>query len=115
MTLSVEEFKYIVVKDVKKTASLEETEQLHSDMWAWIRYLNSFKRDIEIQFAAQKVRLIAARANTDEYPTEEAYNQFLADEQNWKVKSIRLLASVEDKIAEVKGLIRDDHYNELAA
>lgn len=101
---SSQTFEEIVAKDVKNNASNAEIEILSSNTKHWLSELNSLKRDVEIQLAAQKARITLRQA--DNMPRSE-WLKYKASEEHWRLGVLRFMASIEQKMLYVKRLRAD--------
>lgn len=92
--------------DLKGNASVNQTEQLHSDLNEWYAVLVAFKRDTELQLIAQKTRVAKKKIHFQSKADKAGWLEFKEQEDLRRIKSIRFIASVEQRIAYVRGLKR---------
>lgn len=96
------EFEDLVTKEVRGEINDGERAILKGDLAEWLIILNSLKRDVELQLTAQKARV--NQKSKEQLLTKDEYNKFKSDEDQWRLKSIRFMISVENKIMQVKKL-----------
>lgn len=103
LEISKEEFKSLVIKDVRKESD-DLLEVLSSDFRSWLDELNILLRDVEIQLAAQKSKLSDKKVQLGPEWNNNEWYTFKASEDKWKVTALRFKASVEERIRFVKTL-----------
>lgn len=109
MTIAIsEEFKAAVIRNVRQESNNEDIDLLGNDLQLWFRCLVGLKRDVEIQFVAQKSRLTQTKRD---YLKGDISGTDLLDiqtkEEAWKVGAVRFAASIEDQILYVKDLLAE--------
>lgn len=100
-----EEFTALVAKDVRHECTPEEITILESDIRGWLKELNSLKRDVEVQLAAQKARMTQTQAEMlSDGGSRADWLDYRAKEDRWRVGAIRFMVSVEERIAHAKNI-----------
>lgn len=95
-------FEELVAKDVRGEANEGEKNILKNDISEWLIILNTLKRDVELQLAAQKVRL---REKAKEHALDkDAWHTYKSEEDQWRLRVLRFNVSVERRIQQVKKL-----------
>lgn len=102
-------FEELVLKEVRSNVNTVEWDMLRSDYDEWLIVLNSLKRDVELQLTAQKARI--SQHSKEKNLSKEEYNTFKSQEDQWRLKSLRFMISVEKKIMQVKKMRKDDSFN----
>lgn len=95
-------FEDLVTKEVRGEINDGERAILNGDLSEWLIILNSLKRDVELQLTAQKARM--NQKNKEKSLTKDEYNKLKSEEDQWRLKSLRFMISVEKKIMQVKKL-----------
>src|SRR5690242_7633935 len=98
------DFEDLVALDVRGECTNEELDVLKSDLRRWLAELNSLKRDVEIQMTAQKARITQRKIEFKEKTESIEWLRYKSEEEQWKVGSLRFMASVEQRILYVKSL-----------
>lgn len=100
-------FNDLVVQDVRGEITKAELQILKNDIRKWLQVLNSLMRNVELQLAAQKARM--AREQADYLQKNDKINwlYYKAEEDDRRVRSMRFMVSVEQKIMTVKSLRAD--------
>lgn len=101
------EFKDLVIKDVKESVTQHYLVRLKNNVVDWLIELNSFKRDVELQLTAQKARIIQTKID-DKLTPQERKNR-LDEQEDRRLKLIRLSVAIERKILDVKKLRSIQH------
>lgn len=108
------EFIDVVAKDVRGYLDEETKRWLYSDEMVQRRYqgLIALKKDVEVQLSTQKARWVKKQLecqNHGDNGTE--WITFRASEQDWRVRAIKFLISVDHHIAGVKEIRKSVEYD----
>lgn len=96
-------FEELVAKDVRGECTTSQLATLHADLRRWLQVLNSLLRDVELQLTAQRARMNKNQADYLEAGDKIGWLRYKAEEEEWRIRSVRFMVSVEQKIMEVKG------------
>lgn len=111
-----EEFRDIVAQDVREVAQAFDSRVLRSKevVAQWWDALTELKRDIELQRTRKAANLLRARVQLDKgYIDQKEFNEFKAQDKEWRASSGNLLKGVERRMAEAKRL--KEKYDKEAA
>jgi hypothetical protein len=97
-------FEDLVALDVRGECTDEELEILKGDLRRWLAELNSLKRDVEIQMSAQRARITQRQIEFKQKNEQIEWLRYKGEEEQWRVGSLRFMASVENRILYAKSL-----------
>jgi hypothetical protein len=99
----LEEFKSVVLKDVRNESSEEEKQYLIQNIDLWLYVLQTTRRDVEFQLSSQKskdkIAFLELRASN---PSDEEIIEFNKKKDKWKMGAIRFLSAIEKRMLYVK-------------
>lgn len=99
----LEEFKSVVLKDVRNESSEEEKQYLIENIDLWLYVLQTTRRDVEFQLSSQKskdkIAFLELRASN---PSDEEIIEFNKKKDKWKMGAIRFLSAIEKRMLYVK-------------
>ena len=99
----LEEFKSVVLKDVRNESSEEEKQYLIQNVDLWLYVLQTTRRDVEFQLSSQKskdkIAFLELRASN---PSDEEIIEFNKKKDKWKMGAIRFLSAIEKRMLYVK-------------
>ena len=99
----LEEFKSVVLKDVRNESSEEEKQYLMQNIDLWLYVLQTTRRDVEFQLSSQKskdkIAFLELRASN---PSDEEIIEFNKKKDKWKMGAIRFLSAIEKRMLYVK-------------
>lgn len=106
----LEEFKSIVLKDVRNESSEEEKQYLIQNIDLWLYVLQTTRRDVEFQLSSQKskdkISYLELKATN---PTDEQIIDFNKKKDKWKMGAIRFLSAIEKRMLYVKITIKESN------
>jgi hypothetical protein len=100
-------FRNIVISDIKGQASEEDKTILNNNLQIWNYNLQALRRDIELQLSCQKAKTkmqIRNLNNADSTQLEEI-NNFLMEQDKWRMSALKFLSNIEKKSLYVKIII----------
>ena len=100
-------FRNIVISDIKGQASEEAKTILNNNLQIWNYNLQALRRDIELQLSCQKAKTkmqIRNLNNADSTQLKEI-NNFLMDQDKWRMSALKFLSNIEKKSLYVKIMI----------
>lgn len=99
----LEEFKSVVLKDVRNESSEQEKQYLIENIDLWLYVLQTTRRDVEFQLSSQKskdkIAFLELRASN---PSDEEIIEFNKKKDKWKMGAIRFLSAIEKRMLYVK-------------
>lgn len=99
----LEEFKSVVLKDVRNESSEEEKQYLIQNIDLWLYVLQTTRRDVEFQLSSQKSKdKIAFLELRSSNPSDEEIIEFNKKKDKWKMGAIRFLSAIEKRMLYVK-------------
>jgi predicted nucleic acid-binding Zn ribbon protein len=101
----LDSFKDIVTRDIKNETTSEEKTILHNEIDLWLYNLRVIRRDVEFQLGSNKSKnkLKALEMKEEGIPFSEI-ESFITKQNQWRINTIRFLASIEKKMLYVKML-----------
>lgn len=101
-------FQDLVANDVRgKITSLEEKQELHSDLDRWYDSLVSLKQSLEFQLAGQKAEMIKTRKDCLDKKQDAKYQEALCAHHNKRTAILRLRKACDDRLRDVRALLRE--------
>ena len=104
----IEQFKQVVLKDVKNESTEEDRQYLLGNLEYWLYSLQTTRRDVEFQLSSQKSK---DKISLQELKAQDAsYSDILEHikkQDKWKMGAIRFLSAIEKKMLYVKILIKN--------
>jgi phenylalanine-4-hydroxylase len=100
-------FRNIVISDIKGQASEEDKTILNNNLQIWNYNLQALRRDMELQLSCQKAKTkmqIRNLNNSDSNQLEEI-NNFLMEQEKWRMSALKFLSNIEKKSLYVKIMI----------
>jgi len=100
-------FRNIVISDIKGQASEEAKTILNNNLQIWNYNLQALRRDIELQLSCQKAKTkmqIRNLNNADSTQLKEI-NNFLMEQDKWRMSALKFLSNIEKKSLYVKIMI----------
>ena len=100
-------FRNIVISDIKGQASEEAKAILNNNLQIWNYNLQALRRDIELQLSCQKAKTkmqIRNLNNADSTQLKEI-NNFLMEQDKWRMSALKFLSNIEKKSLYVKIMI----------
>jgi beta-N-acetylglucosaminidase len=100
-------FRNIVISDIKGQASEEDKTILNNNLQIWNYNLQALRRDMELQLSCQKAKTkmqIRNLNNSDSIQLDEI-NNFLMDQEKWRMSALKFLSNIEKKSLYVKIMI----------
>lgn len=105
-----EEYTKVVNDDIRGVVSEEIADWLRSDdeVEEFYDKLCSLRSDVELQLTTNKGEVHERRAtHLRQNRSEEEWHTFLAENERWKAGAIRFRNGVDNRIREVKRIVKD--------
>jgi hypothetical protein len=101
----LDSFKDIVTRDIKNESTSEEKTILDNNIDLWLYSLRVIRRDVEFQLGSNKSKnKLKALEMKEEGFSSSDIESFITKQNQWRINTIRFLASIEKKMLYVKML-----------
>jgi predicted nucleic acid-binding Zn ribbon protein len=101
----LDSFKDIVTRDIKNETTSEEKTILYNEIDLWLYNLRVIRRDVEFQLGSNKSKnKLKALEMKEEGISSSEIESFITKQNQWRINTIRFLASIEKKMLYVKML-----------